>query len=214
MLTPGTRLGPVRGGELARDRGHGRGLPRARLQAEAGGRDQGLAGDVRPRYGTCREAAARGRGARVAQSSSHRRDLRPRRAGLRRFWCSNSWRARRWPIASRAAGCRATRRSRSPGRSPRRSKRPTTKGIIHRDLKPANIKISRDGQRQGARLRPGEVHVDATAAPDLSNSPTMTATTPGMILGTAAYMRPEQANGQGGSTAPTSGRSDACCTRC
>ena len=40
---------------------------------------------------------------------------------------------------------RSTRRCASRGRSPRRSRRRTSKGIIHRDLKPANIKLTPDG---------------------------------------------------------------------
>jgi serine/threonine protein kinase len=70
------------------------------------------------------------------------------------------------------------------------------KGIIHRDLKPANIKVTPDGNVKVLDFglaKAGEVNAGAI---ELSNSPTMMRTMPGMILGTAPYLSPEQAKGR------------------
>jgi eukaryotic-like serine/threonine-protein kinase len=71
------------------------------------------------------------------------------------------------------------------------------KGIIHRDLKPSNIKITREGVVKVLDF--GIAKALAIEAPglDLSSAPTLTAdgTIAGAILGTAAYMSPEQARG-------------------
>jgi serine/threonine protein kinase len=73
-------------------------------------------------------------------------------------------------------------------------------GIIHRDLKPANIKVRPDGTVKildfglAKAMEPA-----ASSSPSVSQSPTMTTpamTHAGMILGTAAYMSPEQARGK------------------
>ncbi len=73
-------------------------------------------------------------------------------------------------------------------------------GIIHRDLKPANIKVRDDGTVKvlDFGLAKALTAEGAGGASDAANSPTLTvrATQLGMILGTAAYMAPEQARGK------------------
>jgi Tol biopolymer transport system component len=82
------------------------------------------------------------------------------------------------------------------------------KGIVHRDLKPANVKLKPDGMVKVldfglAKAWTGYAGSPSASGSAVSRSPTLTGTADGLILGTAAYMSPEQARGK-----PVDQRSD------
>jgi serine/threonine protein kinase/Tol biopolymer transport system component len=77
------------------------------------------------------------------------------------------------------------------------------KGIVHRDLKPANLKLTAGGAVKVLDFGLAKTRVPSAGGPEDSPALTISGAQAGMILGTASYMSPEQANGN-----PVDRRSD------
>ena len=138
----------------------------------------------------------------VAESSEHRAHLRPGRIEWCRVRSSWNWsRGRRCRSASPEARFLLDEALPIAKQIAEALEAAHEQGIIHRDLKPANVKVRPDGIVKvldfglAKALEPVSAgSTDATASPTITSPAMMTRI--GVILGTAAYMSPEQAKGR------------------
>src|SRR4030095_10484057 len=70
------------------------------------------------------------------------------------------------------------------------------RGIAHRDIKPSNIKLTPDGRVKILDFGLAKPADDAKTSVEIYKAETMAMSSPGMVLGTPAYMSPEQVRGE------------------
>ncbi len=69
-------------------------------------------------------------------------------------------------------------------------------GIVHRDLKPENIMVTGSGSGSAGRVKVLDFGLAKQSAPTTGDTETLAMSSPGMVLGTAGYMSPEQVRGE------------------
>ena len=184
-------------------RRHGRGLPGARHQARPPGGPQDPAARPSPATRTATPASTARPGPWPPSATpTWPASTASRRVDNQHFLVMELVEGE--DLSDRLAGPPAEpgqRPATSPGRSPGRSRPPTTSGIVHRDLKPANVKVTADDEVKILDFGLAKIFADdsagrSPASLDDCHPRPSTATRTGVILGTAAYMSPEQARGK------------------